>query len=482
MSPVRPQPQRPQKRLRQFVHRKRGASGFGFEVDRTALKDTAVVMLPLLLIVAGAFWLTSHYVRPAPPDVFVLATGAEGGAYHVFGQRYRDILARDGVRVELRPSAGSIENLRQLTDPASDVEAAFVQGGVASPQTAGGLQSLGAIYYEPLWIFYRGGRDLELANELLGKRIAVGPEGSGTRALAFRLLKAVGADASTTVFEPLGGNDAADALIEGTLDAVLMVASPDAPAVQRLIKADGIRLFSISNAEAFARHFPFLTVLTLPRGVFDLAAQRPERDITLLAPTASIVVRENFHPALGFLLLKAASEVHAGSGILQRHREFPAPRESEFRLADEAERYFKSGEPFLRRYLPYWLANLVERMVVFLLPLFAVLVPAMKILPGLLQWRAKSRVFRWYGEIKYLEGELLNDTRSERIPEILARLDEIEQGVDRTPVPRNYSDYAYNLRTHIEVVRSRILRVSRKRAQSESSNLTTDEEANAREN
>jgi hypothetical protein len=231
--------------------------------------------------------------------------------------------------------------------------------------------------------------------------------------------------------------------------------------VQRLIKADGIRLFSVSNAEAFARHFPFLNVVTLPRGVFDLARQRPERDVTLLAPTASIVVRENFHPALAFLLLRAAAEVHAPSGILQRHREFPAPRESEFRLSDEADRYYKSGEPFLRRYLPYWLANLVERLVVFLVPLFAVLVPAMKILPGLLQWRAKSRVFRWYGEIKYLESELLNDSRPERIPEILARLEEIEQGVDRTPVPRNYSDYADNLRTHIEVVRSRILRVAR---------------------
>ena len=482
MAPVSPQPQRPQKRLRQFVHRKRGGSRFGIEIDRAALKDGAVIMLPLLLIVVGAFWFTSHYVRPAPPDTFVMATGTEGGAYHLFGERYREILARDGVRVELRASAGSIENLKLLTDPASDVEAAFIQGGVASQESASGLLSLGAIYYEPLWIFYRGERDLELANELLGKRIAVGPEGSGTRALAFRLLKAVGADASTTVFEPLGGNDAANALIEGTLDAVFMVASPDAPAVRRLIKADGIRLFSISNAEAFARHFPFLTVLTLPRGVFDLAAQRPERDITLLAPTASIVVRENFHPALGFLLLKAASEVHAASGILQRHREFPAPRESEFRLADEAERYFKSGEPFLRRYLPYWLANLVERMVVFLVPLFAVLVPAMKILPGLLQWRAKSRVFRWYGEIKYLESELLNDSRPERIPEILARLDEIEQGVDRTPVPRNYSDYAYNLRTHIEVVRSRILRVARKPAQGESSSQSSDQAAQTREN
>ena len=458
MAPGQLEPHKPHRRLRGFLHRKRGA--FAFELDRAALKDAAVVILPLLMIVAGAFYLASYYVRPAPPDVLVMSTGAEGGAYHLFGHRYRDILARDDVRLELRSSAGSVQNLARLTDSSTDVEAAFVQGGVAAPEQAAGLVSLGAIYYEPLWIFYRGDRDFEDLNELLGKRVAIGPEGSGTRALAFRLLKAVGADAATTTLEPLGANDAAEALIQGDIDAAVMVAGPDAQAVQRLVKAEGIRLFSVGNAEAFARHFPFLSVLTLPRGVFDLAAHRPPRDITLLAPTATIVVRENLHPALAYLLLNAATEVHSASGILQRHREFPAPRESEFRLSEDAERYFKSGQPFLRRYLPYWLANLVERMLVLLVPLFAVLVPAMKVLPGLLQWRAKTRVFRWYGEIRYLETELANDSRPERAAEILQRLDEIEQGVARTPVPRAYADYAYNLRLHIEVVRNRMLRVT----------------------
>jgi len=448
-------------RLRDIVRRNQGASRFGFVIDTTALKDAAAVLIPIVILVIAAFWVASRFVRPAPPDSFVMSTGAEGGAYDQFAQRYRDILARDGVTVELRRSAGSMENLKRLADPASGVEAAFVQAGVTLPEGNPGLVSLGSIYYEPLWIFYRGRNDIDTLNLLRGRRIAIGAEGSGTRALALQLMRAVGATPSDTNFEPLGGNDAADALIAARIDAAFLVAAPDAPVIQRLIKADGIRLMNVANAEAYTRRYPFLTALTLPRGVVDLAAQLPARDVTLLAATASIVIRDDFHPALAFLLLSAAAEIHSGAGILQKKGEFPAARETEFVLSAEAERYFKSGPPFLQRYLPFWLANLIERMLVLLVPLFAVLVPAFKILPGLFQWRVKSRVFRWYGEIKFLEAELAREPERARDPAILERLDEIERGVARTPVPMSYADYAYNLRTHIDVVRHRIERLSR---------------------
>jgi TRAP transporter TAXI family solute receptor len=442
------------------VHHKQGASPFSFEIDRTALKDAALVIVPLTALVVAAFWLASLYIKPAPPDSFVLSTGAEGGAYHIFGQRYRDILARDNVRVELRASAGSIENLQRLLDPASGVEVAFVQAGVASPDMVAGLASLGAIAYEPLWIFYRDPKELAVLNDFAGKRIAVGPEGSGTRALSLQLLRAVGALPAATL-EPLGGSAAAEALIERKVNAAFIVASTDAPVVRRLIQAEGIKLLSLDNAEAFARRFPFLTVLTLPRGVVDLAAQLPRREVKLLATTANIVVRADFHPALAYLLLNAAHEIHGAASVLQRHQEFPAAREAEIGLRDDAQRYFKSGPPFLRRYLPFWLANLVERALILLLPLFAVLVPALKILPGLWQWRVKMRVFRWYGEIKLIEQELTDDPHAEHVPELLERLDEIERGVDRTRVPKSYADYVYNLRTHIDVVRRRVTRVTR---------------------
>lgn len=417
------------------------------------------MVLPGVLIILAAFWIASRYIRPAPPDTFVMSTGAPGGAYHLFAERYREILARDGVTIELKPSAGSMDNLARLRDPSAGVDAAFVQSGTADPKRDSTLHSLGSIYYEPLWIFYRGTTELTLINHLKGKRIAVGADGSGTKVLALQLLKAVGLDEPSVTILPHGGNAAADGLAAGKIDAAFVVGAPDAPVVQRLIRAEGVRLLSIANAEAFNRRYPHLSALTLPRGVIDLAAQIPQRDVTLLAATATLVVREDFHPALAFLMLHAAAEIHSGSGILQKHKEFPAARESEFQLNDQAQRYYQSGPPLLRRYLPFWLANLIERMLVLLVPLFAVLVPAFKVLPALIEWRVKSRVFRWYGEIKFLEDELARDPDHEGMQQMLVRLDDIEQGVSGTSVPMSYSDYAYNLRTHIGVVRARIHRL-----------------------
>jgi hypothetical protein len=290
--------------------------------------------------------------------------------------------------------------------------------------------------------------------------MAVGAPGSGTRALALELLHAVGIDASNSELQPLASSAAAAALLKGSIDVAFMVGSPDAPTIQRMLRTHGVRLLDLSNAEAFARRFPYLTALTLPSGVLDLAAEIPAREVRLLATPATLVVREDFHPALAVLLLHAASQVHSPAGLLQRRGEFPAARESEFVLSEEAARYLQNGPPFLRRYLPFWLANLIERMVVLLVPLFAVLVPAFKILPSLLEWRVRTRVFRWYGEIQYLEEELGREPGRIDAAPMLERLDAIERGVTRTRVPKAYSHFIYNLRTHLDVVRNRIQRLS----------------------
>jgi TRAP transporter TAXI family solute receptor len=458
----RPEPHpHDRKRLRSFMRRRPGEPGLHFDIDRAALKDAMLIVVPALIIVIGAFWIASRFIRPAPPERFVMATGPEGGAYRLFAQRYRDILARDGITIDLRPSAGASENLQLLTDPDSKVQAALVQAGMTVGDGTVRLESLGSVYYEPLWIFYRGARELTLLNELVDKRIAVGAEGSGTRALALELLRAVGARVEEERFQPLGGAAAADALMQGAADAAFVVGAPDAPIVQRLLTAGGIRLLSLENAEAFTRRFTYLSVRTLPRGVLDLAAQIPAHDITLLATTATLVARKDFHPALALLLLNAASEVHSPSGVLQGHKEFPAARESTIPLSKQAERYLEGGPPFLQRYLPFWVANLIERMLVLLVPFFAILVPAFKILPSLWEWRSKARVFRWYGEVKYLEDDLIRDPDPAHAPQMLQRLDAIELGLSHTSIPNSYSDYAYNLRTHLDIVRGRILRLAR---------------------
>jgi TRAP transporter TAXI family solute receptor len=448
---------RRQRRLRAIVHKP--ADGGRMQFDREALKDLLfVAVLPLIALIA-AFWFAARYVQPAPPNTFVMTTGASGGAYHLFAQRYRDILKREKITIILRPSAGSIENLQRLQDPQSDVQVGLVQAGMITGEPPAGLRSLGAVYYEPLWIFYRGKEDIDKLSQLSGKRVAIGQEGSGTRALASQLLKASGADGPRTELNPVGGNSAVKALIDGTVGAALLVAAPDAPSVKELAAAKNIKLVNLVQAEAFTRRFPYLTAMQLPRGAIDLAADLPSRDVTLLTATANLIVRENFHPALGFLLLQAATEVHGRAGMLQKLGEFPAARESEFPLADEALRFYKSGTPFLHRYLPFWVANLIERMAVLLLPVVAVLFPLFRILPALIQWRNKSRLFKWYGELKLLEAQVAGNTDGAQLDGFLDRLDEIEESVNNTRVGSHYSDYVYNLRLHIDMVRNRVHRI-----------------------
>jgi len=445
------------RRIRSIV--RKAEDGGRAQFDKEAVKDLFfIVALPLLAVIA-AFWFAARFIKPAPPDAFVMTTGADGGAYHLFAQRYRAILAREKINVALKPSAGSLENFQRLQDAKSEFEVGLIQAGMVVGEPPAGLRSLGSVYYEPLWVFYRGNSEIDKLSQLLGKRIAVGAEGSGTRALALQLLKASGVDNGSADLLPLGANDAVKELIDGSIHAAVLVASPDAPAIQTLAKDREVKLASLAQAEAFTRRFPFLTAIQLPRGAIDLAADLPSRDVTLLTTTANLVVKEDFHPALGFLLLQAATEVHGRAGVLQKAGEFPAAKESEFIIADEAKRFYKSGTPFLQRYLPFWIANLIERIAVLLLPLIAVLLPLFKILPMLIQWRNKSRVFKWYGELKSIEEQVAANPDRAQFDSYLDRLDEIEDGVNHTRVSSNYSDYVYNLRAHIELVRNRLHRI-----------------------
>ena len=435
------------------------AEGGRRQFDKDAVKDLIVsVGLPLLAVIA-AFWFAGRFVQPAPPDHFVMTTGADGGAYHLFAQRYRDSVKRENITITLKPSAGSIENLQRLQDDKSEIDAGLIQAGVVSGAAPPGLRSLGAVYYEPLWLFYRGAETIDKISQLAGKRVAIGPDGSGTRALALQLLKASGIDPSAPELVPFGGTDAVKALLDDDVEAAILVASPDAPTVRELANAKDIKLASLVQAEAFTRRFPFLTALQLPRGAIDLASDLPGRDVTLLATTANLIVKKDFHPALGLLLLQAATEVHGDAGVLQKAGEFPAARESGILMADEAKQYFKSGPPFLQRYLPFWIANLIERLAVLLLPFIAVVLPLFKILPVVIQWRNKSRVFKWYGELKFLETEVAANTDPAQLARCFERLDEIEAGVNQTRIGASYTDYVYNLRLHIDLVRNRLHRL-----------------------
>ena len=426
---------------------------------KISLRDLLLVAAPSLLLLVLGFWAAAQFIRPAPPKQLVFSSGGEGGAYQSFAARYRDVLARYDVTLVEKPSAGAVENLQRLRDENSGVDAAFVQGGVNSANGDDTLVSLGSLYYEPLWIFYRAPlAPLDRISQLKGRRIAVGAMASGTYKLALELLEANGISGQPTQLVTKSGMAAVEALRRGEVDALFVVGPTQSAAIWLLLYSEGVSLMSIGHAEAYTRRFPYLTRLTLPAGAVDLARNIPAQDVTLLSPMATLVVREDTHPALIDLLLQAASEVHGGPGIFQKPGEFPNAREVDFPLSKEAERYYKSGRPWLQRYLPFWAATLIDRMIVMLVPVLALLIPIVRFAPALYNWRVRSRIFRRYGELKFLEAEATQEPLRHTREEWLARLDAIAADVDSMPTPLAFSDMYYTLRSHLGLVRETILK------------------------
>lgn len=427
----------------------------GKSFRQISTRDLWMAVAPAVIAVVLALVFAFRFVEPGPPDRVVMATGTVDGGYHMFAQRYKEMLARDGVTVDLRISAGSQENVSRLLDEKSEVEVGFFQGGSAFAANAPNLRSLGSIYYEPLWVFYRGAEIRDFGG-LKGKRLAIGAEESGTRALALQLLAVNATVMPPTALLPESGLKANEMLLQGKLDAVFIVGPPESPLVEQLVSAQGIRLLSLERAEAYTRRFPYLTRLILPRGVFDFVSNNPAQDVTLVSPTANLLARDTLHPALAFLLMRAAKEIHGNPGLFSKIGEFPAPLNSEFPLSSEAERYYKTGPPFLQRYLPYWIAVMVDRLWIILLPVLALLVPLTKMIPPVYRWRVRSRIYRWYARLKELELELEDDPPPEKMRELLERLDQIESSVNRINTPLAYSDNLYAFRHNLNLVRHRV--------------------------
>ena len=426
-------------------------------------RDIVFVGLPICLAIVAAFWLTAQFIKPAPPTQLVFSTGGETGAYQRFAASYKDVLARYGIELVAKPSAGSIENLTRLRDPAVAVDAAFIQGGTAHISDEDALFGLGDFYYEPLWVFYRESlarkRPLDRLKDLKGRRIAIGAAGSGTQYLARETLQAEGVNADNSRLLETGDMTVIGQLAAGKLDAVMVVGPTQSSLIWALLYTPGVRIMSLSRAEAYTRHFPHLSKLILPRGSIDLVRNIPATDVQLVSPMTTLMVREDTHPALIGLLMQAATEVHGGSGAFRRPGEFPRLGHSEFPLSPEAERYYKSGKPFLQRYLPFWAATLIDRAVVMLVPIIAVLFPLFRFAPSLYGWRVRSRIYRRYGELKFLESELEEHPDRLSRDEWLARLDAIEADVHRISAPLTFADMVYTLRTHIALVRNSVMRL-----------------------
>ena len=429
-----------------------------FRLRDIHLRDALIVGVPVVALIVAGFWYAAQFIKPAPPDRLVIATGGEGGAYQRFAAAYKPLIERYGIKFVEVPTAGAVDNLALLRDTTKELDVAFMQGGIGAGEDNQGLVSLGSIYYEPLWVFYSGSEVIDNLAQLKGKRIAIGAEGSGTRKLGLELLEASGAAGAPTRLLPLGGLEAVEALKQGKADAIFLVGSVNVGAVWISFFTPGFRLMSFAHADAYVRRWPFLSKLVLPRGAIDLVRDIPARDVTLVAPIASLVAREDIHPALIDILLQTATEVHGPPGLFQRAGEFPNSRQVDFPLSPDAERFYESGRRFLQRYLPFWAATLVDRMLVLLIPLFALVIPLSRILPSLYNWQVRSRIYRWYGQLKFLEEAWRTDPASRPREDWLKEIDELETRVNRIRTPLAFANQFYILREHIGLVRRNMQR------------------------
>ncbi len=435
-----------------------------FRARLVALRYMLATAWPIVLITAIGFVVAYQFVAPEPPRRITITTGSEAGAYYAYARRYAAVLAAKGITLEVITSAGSHQNLERLEKGEADV--AFVQGGIVARTSSedddepGPLRSLGSVAYEPVWVFYRGEQRVDKLYQLAGRRVAVGEDGSGIRGLALQLLEANDIKSDSPDLLPLAGLTAAEALQQSEIDAAFIVAAQEAPVVQVMLRSPGLRVVSLSQADAYLRRFPFLSKVVLPRGVVDLVRDLPPRDTVLLATTANVIVRDDLHPALASLLLQAMTEVNGRGGFFQRAGEFPAYKDQSFPLSTDAQRYYKSGPPFLQRYLPFWLAVLVERLFVMILPLVMVLLPLLKFAPAIYSWRVRSKIVRCYGDLKFLENDLRQHYKPPQHQEYVAHLERIENTASTLNIPLAFSDLLYTLREHINLVREELRRLA----------------------
>ena len=417
-----------------------------------SIKEHLNIFGPALLLILIGFILAYQFVKPAPPDQILIATGQNEGAYYLFAQHYEALLKRENIQLKILNTAGSVENIGLLENEKVDI--AFVQGGTASAAQSDILRSLGSLYFEPIWVFHRKQLALSRLTDLLNKKVAIGPEGSGTRALAIQLLQDNDINSTNSNLLDLSGRDAADALLAQRVDAAFFVASPKSPVVRALLDAENIKLMSFQRADAYTRQHRYLSSVVLPEGVINLKRNIPPKKTVLLAASSNLVVHKDIHPALTGLLLQAAQEVHGNGGWFEEAGQFPTPNYLDFPLSKEARRFYDYGPPFLQRYLPFWAATLIDRLKVMLLPLLALMIPLIKIMPPIYRWRMRSRIYRWYREIVAVDHQ--SHGTEDATKASLKELERIEDEVTRVSVPLSYTDELYELRMHIALVRKKL--------------------------
>ena len=425
---------------------------------RKNIYNPVAVAIAFLILVAMLF-ATLWVLVPPPPRSIELATGFPTGLYQQFGEKLQSELAEQGVSMKLRTTGGTGDNLALLSDQYSGVDFAMVQGGVADLSKYPDFISIAGLFYEPVWVWYRessfpteSGR-LGLLSQLKGKRVSIGNEGSGTLSLTSQLLAASGLSLSDIRAEKLKPLDALEKFKKGELDAVFLVSAAEAPLVKKFYETPGIRLMNFEQAEAYVHLFPFLSKVTVPRGVVSIAYDLPRQDIQVLAATATLVGKSDISPALVTLLLGATYDVLKTYSYLQKPGEFPSGTGLDFPLHVDAEIYLKDGPSFLHRHLPFWTAVWIGRFAKIVIPLLVILIPLFTYIPAAKNLLLRLKLSQVYEELKVIERHASNPDLKEKN---LKDLENIERRVGNIKVSMLDAKELYDLKGHVGDVRNRL--------------------------
>lgn len=408
-----------------------------------------------IILVSSAIILTGiiFFVRSAPPTELTITSGPAGSIFHGIAKKYAKELEKNGIKVNILESHGSLENLKRISDPKSGVDLALVQSGSEDEKSLlENLVSLGGLSYQPLFFFYRG-KDVERLTEMKGKTIAIGAEGSGARKLALKLLKLNGISEGPHLVT-ISGESVSKALIDKKIDgAFIMGEDASLEVLRTLLNSEDIHLMNFKNAAAYVRKIDILHTLTLPEGVLNFEKNIPAKNVTLMAPMVELIATDDLHPALSDMILSAATEIHGSAGIFKKRAEFPMAVENQIKLSDDATRFYKSGKGFLYKYLPYWLATLMNRILIVFVPMLIVLIPAVRSIPAIFRWMGHLRIRRRYRALLRIESKFMYEKDTEKLKELYSQFENIEREVQQMRVKAIFADQFYMLRSHIDYVR-----------------------------
>jgi hypothetical protein len=410
-------------------------------------------------IVVAVLYMAYRWVDPLPPRQFAIAAGAAGSGYESFARRYAQILARDGVAVEIRNAAGAVEDLVLLRDPASGVKAALTTFGFTQPHDLDILYSLGGIFDAAIFICYRNAELITQFSQFRGKRVSIGPPGTALRALMLQVLKATDALDPSTHLLDLASAEAVDALRAGDIDVAIFPQESGWSLLQSALSGPGVRLMSVAHAEAIAKTVPGLKHVVLWRGLVDLSRDIPDADINLLASQNRLLVRQDLHPALQYLVLEAMREVHWPAGPFNRLGEFPAEQPNDLPLSPTAEAFYRSGPTFWQRYTSFWLTSLLSRIVFFVIPLIAAIIPVIGFARPLYRWLQLRRIDQLHRALGRVERELAQNLSNSSLAEYQMRIREIESAVRTLKVARTFEVDLHRLRVHLRMVQEDLSRL-----------------------